>query len=390
MVDQTGARRIALAAQGFCDRRPRAVTVRQFRRALARMAILQLDSVNVVCRSHFLPMLARLGPYDQESLDRWLWESGENMEFLSHEASITSAELLPLLAHRFDSCRWRRAAEVREQHPGYIESVLAEIGERGALSVSDLSEPGERNGPWWGSPKGKVALVSLHSEGLLAVANRPANFKTHFDLPERVLPERVLSLPRLPKDEAERELLLIGAKALGIGTATDIADYFRIKMPAARPLLGELVEDGLLREVDVSGWDQPALLHPGAKRPRQVSARALLSPFDPVVWFRPRAERLFNFRYRIEIYVPEAKRVHGYYVLPFLLGDQLVARVDLKADRAAGVLCVRAAFLEPGHDRSPVAENLAITLVELAEFLGLDRVACDNKGDLAATLQSCL
>ncbi len=354
------------------------------------MAILQLDSVNVVCRSHFLPVLARLGPYDQEKLDRWLWESGENMEFLAHEASITSAELLPLLAHRFDSCRWRRAGEVREQHPGYIENVLAEIGERGALSVSDLSEPGERSGPWWGSPKGKVALVSLHSEGLLAVANRPANFKTHYDLPERVLPERVRSLPPLPKDEAERELLMIGAKALGIGTAADIADYFRIKMPAARPLLREVVEEGLLREVEVSGWDQPALLHATAKRPRRASARALLSPFDPVVWFRPRAERLFNFRYRIEIYVPEAKRIHGYYVLPFLLGDELVARVDLKADRTAGVLGVRAAFLEPGHDRSHVAENLALTLLELAGFLGLDSVACDSKGDLAPALQSCL
>ncbi len=354
------------------------------------MQILQLDSVNVICRSHFLPLLARLGPYDPDRLDRWLWRSGENMEFLSHEASITSQDLLPLLAHRFQRSRWRQADELRKEHPGYIESVLDQITERGPLSVSDLHDPGERSGPWWGNPIGKVALVSLYAEGLVTVANRPRSFKTDYDLPDRVLSQRVRSIPTLTAEAAQRQLLLVGAKALGIGTAADIADYFRIRMPVARPLVAELVEDGELREVEVKGWNQPALLHPDAKRPRSVKARALLSPFDPVVWFRPRAERLFNFHYRIEIYVPEPKRVYGYYVLPFLLGDELVARVDLKADRAAGALLVRGAYIEDGGAHDVVAENLAASLLELAGFLGLDRVECHGRGNLATKLTGCL
>ena len=389
-MDLEAARRIALAAQGFTDPRPAAVTVRQFRRALDRMKILQLDSVNVITRSHFLPLLARLGTYDPDRLDQWLWRSGENMEFLSHEASMTSASLRPLLAHRFHHSKWRRAEQLREDEPGYIESVLDEIVERGALSVSDLSDPGKRDGPWWGNPKGKTALVCLYNSGDITVANRTGNFLTQYDLPQRVLPPEITEAPTLSKEDAERELLMLGAQAHGIGTATDIADYFRIKMPAARPLLAELVADGRLIQTEVESWDKPAYLHPDAKRPRKISARALLSPFDPVVWFRPRAERLFNFHYRIEIYVPEAKRVHGYYVLPFLLDEELVGRVDIKADRKQSVLIAKATFAQPGQDHDRIAPPLADALLEMAGFLGLDSVEVKRKGDLAPTLRKHL
>ncbi len=354
------------------------------------MKILQLDSVNVITRSHFLPMLARLGPYDPDRLDRWLWRSGKNMEFLAHEASITSAELRPLLVHRFHDSKWRVAVQLREEEPGYVESVMAEIERHGALSVSDLSDPGRRSGPWWGNPKGKTALVCLFNSGNITVANRTKNFLTQYDLPERVLPAEVLAAPPVPKEEAERELLMLGARAHGIGTAADIADYFRIKMPAARPLLAELVEEGRLIKTHVEGWNQPAFLHPDAKRPRKVNARVLLSPFDPVVWFRPRAERLFDFHYRIEIYVPEPKRVHGYYVLPFLLGDELVGRVDLKADRKASVLRAKATFAQPGQDHHTIAEPLAESLLEMAEFLDLGSVQVEPRGNLAVELAGVL
>ncbi|NNE97012.1 MAG: winged helix-turn-helix domain-containing protein [Acidimicrobiales bacterium] len=389
-MDRSAARRIALAAQGFTDPRPAKVTARQFARALDRMQILQLDSVNVITRSHFLPMLARLGPYEPDHLDRWLWRSGRNMEFLAHEASITSAALRPLLAHRFDRLTWRKAVQLRKDQPGYIESVLAEIEAHGPLSVSDLADPGKRHGPWWGNPKGKTALVCLYNSGSITVANRTKNFLTQYDLPERVLPQHVLDEPVHSKEDAERELLMLGARAHGVGTATDIADYFRIKMPAARPLLKELVADGRLIKTEVEGWGQPAYFHPDARRPRRVEARALLSPFDPVVWFRPRAERLFDFHYRIEIYTPEPKRIYGYYVLPFLLDEEIVGRVDLKADRNASVLIAKGTYAEPGHDHDRIAPPLAESLRELAGFLDLDSVEVAPRGDLAATLNAVL
>ncbi len=389
-MNPSAARRIALGAQGFNDAKPAKVTERHFRRVMDRMKILQLDSVNVITRSHFLPVLARLGLYDPDRLDKWLWRSGENMEYLSHEASITSASLRPLLVHRFHRSAWRRAEDLRRDEPGYIESVLEEITERGALSVSDLADPGKRDGPWWGNPKGKTALVSLYSAGDIAIANRTQNFLTQYDLPERVHPPEVMALAPLSREEAQREMLLLGAEAHGIGTATDLADYFRIRMPAARPLLQELVEDGLLVQTEVKGWGEPTYLHPKAKRPRKIDACALLSPFDPVVWFRPRAERLFGFHYRIEIYVPEAKRVHGYYVLPFLLGDELVGRVDLKADRKASVLIAKATFAEAGQDHQRIAPPLAEALTELASFLGLDSVSVLPRGDLAPALSGHL
>ena len=381
------ARRLALAAQGFAEARPPgAVDVRHFRRAMDRMAVLQLDSVNVVCRSHYLPVLARLGPYQRDRLDRWLWRSGENFEYLAHEASLTPTSRYPLLRHRMRRGRWKAGLRLEAEEPQYLAAVRAEVAERGALSVNELSDPGPRTGPWWGYSKGKLALEWLYVTGRLAIRDRRPSFVTVYDLPERVLPPSVLLDPEPDEIDARRELLRIAARSLGVGTAADLADYFRIPMPEARPLLADLVARGQLEPVRVSGWADPAFVDPAARRPHRVAARALLSPFDPVVWFRPRAERLFGFRYRIEIYVPEPKRVHGYYVLPFLLGDELVARVDLKADRAGSRLLVRAAFVEAGVDTGVVSAELATALVELAGWLDLGGVSVADRGDLAPAL----
>jgi uncharacterized protein YcaQ len=380
------ARRIALAAQGFADRRPSgAVDVRHLRRVMDRMTVLQLDSVNVVCRSHFLPVLARLGPYDRHKLDRYLYHSGEHYEFVGHEASITSQDLQPHLRHRARR-RFRHVERLQRDHPGYVDAIYDEVVANGPLSVKGLSDPGGRTGPWWGLSRGKLALEGLYYSGRLSIHERNRAFVTHYDLPERVLRPDVLARPTPADDDATSELLVLGARSHGIGTDADLADYFRIKVTTARPLLARLVDEGRLERVEVEGWNEPAYLHPEARRPRSVPGRALLSPFDPVVWYRPRADRLWDFFYRIEIYVPEPKRVYGYYVLPFLLDEELVARVDLKADRSAGVLRVRAAHGEEGIDRARVARELAGSLTEMAGWLGLDEVAVESTGDLAPAL----
>lgn len=353
---------------------------------MERMTILQLDSVNVLCRSHFLPVFARLGSYDRDQLDQWIWQSGENHEFLSHEASITSMDLYPLLRHRMDLARWKGGTKFKAENPEALHAIRAEIDEYGPRSVKDLPDAGDRSGPWWGWSKGKIGLEVLYRNGDLSIAERTKTFLTRYDVPERVVPRELLQAGEIAPEDARREMLLLGARSHGIGTDKDLADYFRLKVTNCRPILAELVEAGELKQVEVEGWPDPAYLHPEAKRPRSVSARALLTPFDPVVWFRPRAERLFDFHYRIEIYVPEKKRVHGYYVLPFLLGDQIVGRVDLKADRKAGQLLAKAAFAEAGHDKEVVAAAMAETLHEMAEWLELDTVKVGRRGDLASAL----
>lgn len=383
------ARRIALGSQGFTDARPKGrVDSRHFRRVMDRMTILQLDSVNVLCRSHFLPVFARLGAYDRDQLDQWLWQSGENHEFLSHEASITAMDLYPLLRHRMDITRWKGGSTFKAEHPDALRAIKVEIDERGPCSVKDLPDAGARSGPWWGWSNGKIGLEVMYRSGELSIAERTKAFLTHYDLPERVIPTELLDAEPIPKEQAWREMLLLAARSHGVGTDKDLADYFRLRVTDCRPILTELVEDGELLAVEVDGWSDATYLHPQAKRPRAVNARALLSPFDPVVWFRPRAERLFDFYYRIEIYVPEKKRVHGYYVLPFLMGDQVVGRVDLKADRKGGQLLVQAAFVEPGHDKPAVATAMAQTLHEMAAWLNLDGVKVGRRGDLAAALSS--
>lgn len=386
------ARRIALAAQGFADPIPKGgANVRHFRRAMDRMTILQVDSVNVVCRSHFLPMFARLGAYDRDKLDQWLWQSRENFEYWSHVASLTSVNHQPNLRFRMGHQRWQEGlAAFENEKPGYVDSVMAEMDERGGLSVGDLDDPGGRTGPWWGYSKGKIALEYLYLTGQLMISNRDKNFKIAYDLPDRVLPSEVGQQPTPSTQESFRALAMLGAKSHGIGTAADIADYFRLKLTDVRPILQEQVAAGELELVEVAGWKDPAYLHPEAKVPRSIKAATFLTPFDPVCWFRPRAERLFNFHYRIEIYVPEPKRIYGYYVLPFLHNDQLVGRADIKADRKAGMLLAKGIYGEPHADPDVVAPAMAENLHAMAEWLGLDGVDVGGRGDLAAAVSAAV
>lgn len=385
------ARRLALTAQGFDRPRPEAGTrrdVRHLRRVLGHTEVVQLDSVNVLARAHELPFFSRLGAHDRAARDAWLWRSREAFEGWIHVASLAPVEVWPLLAHRREEARpGRRIQRLLDDDPGYLPRVLDEIAERGPTSIQDLDDPGQRTGPWWGYPKGKLALVWLARTGRLAVHDRTSGFVTRFDLAERVLPAEVLEAEPPPRPRAIRELLLRAARAHGVGTAADLADHHRLGLTEARAALAAMVAEGLLEQVEVHGWSEPAYVDPEARVARSIPARALLSPFDPVVWFRPRLERLFDFHYRIEIYVPRARRVHGYYVLPFLLGDRLVARVDLRADRPASRLRVHGAFAEAGVDPRHVAEQLAAELTDVASWLGLGDITVDHRGDLAQHLR---
>ena len=381
-------RRITLTAMGFARPRPDAHVrrdVRHLRRVLDTVDIVQLDSVNVLARAHELPFWSRIGPHDRAARDAWLWHSREAFDGWAHMASMTAVEVWPLLHdRRRQMAESRHVQRLNEELPGYVNKIYAEVAERGPLSVRDLTDPGDRTGPWWGHPPGKVALDHLAIRGDLAIDHRTSTFLTVYDTTERVLPEAILATELPDPDEADRQLLLRAARAHGIGTAADLADHHRIRTVRARPLLAELAARGYLEEVRVYGWgNEPVYVHPQARTARRIPARALLSPFDPLVWFRPRTERLFDFRYRIEIYVPAAKRVHGYYVLPFLLGERIVARVDLKADRRTGRLLVRGAFAEDGVDRSYVARELAEELRGLGAWLAVPEVVVDRNGDLA-------
>jgi uncharacterized protein len=388
------ARRIALAAQGFCDPRPAGqVGARHFDRVLDRVALLQLDSVNVLCRSHYLPVFARLGPYPRDALDRYAWGPLRHrrlFEYWGHMASLLPWRLHPYLRWRMARARtevWTEIVKLAERRPGLVEEVRRLVHEQGPVvggSVEVERRP-KVPGAMWNWHDGKIALEWLFSAGEVTCAAR-VNFERSYDLTERVFPPQVLAVPTPPDDEAHRELIRIAARAHGVGTERDLRDYFRQRPRFSKPAVADLVGSGELLPVAVQGWPEPAYLWHEARLPRRVRARALLSPFDSLVWERDRTERLFDFRYRIEIYVPAAKRVYGYYVLPFLLGDRLVARVDLKADRQVGVLRVQAAYAEPGADAGEVAGELAASLAELAEWLGLSGVVVLPRGDLAGTL----
>jgi uncharacterized protein YcaQ len=381
------ARRIALGAQGFADPRPAGrIDRRHFRRVIDRIGLLQLDSVNVLQRSHYLPMWSRLGPYSTELLDKYTAHSGEMFEYWGHVASLLPVELHRLLRWRMQAVQpGPRTRAVIEQHPDYLDSVLAEITAHGPLTVSDLSDPGTRTGPWWGHGKGKVALDWLFARGDIT-AYRNGNFVRIYDLPQRVIAPQHLDGPTPTREEAYRELLLLSAKHHGVGTAADLGDYYRLHMPTVRPLLSAMVADGELDEVRVEGWTQPAYMHPDAKLPRRILAAALLSPFDPVVWERDRTERLFDFFYRIEIYVPKPQRIYGYYVLPFLMNDRLVGRVDIKADRTNGVLVARGSYCEETVDPEEVAARLSPELRAMGNWLGLGEVVVHANGNLASFL----
>ncbi|GIF18485.1 uncharacterized protein YcaQ [Actinoplanes tereljensis] len=391
------ARRIALAAQGYADPRPGGATdMRHLRRVLRRLHLIQMDSVNVLQRAHFMPLYSRLGPYPVELLDRAAYRKPRELfEFWGHEASLITTDLQPLF-------RWRmaRAADfawggmvriVREQ-PELVSWVLDEVRGRGPITAAEIEHDTPRNKDHWGWNWSvvKQALEWLFFSGQVTAAERTTSFARRYDLPERVLPAAVLDAPTPAYPDAIRALVGLSARALGVAAERELRDYFRLPVEGFKQAVAELVEDKVLTPVTVRGWKQPAYLHHEAKLPRWVRAATLVSPFDPLIWERERTERLFDLNYRIEIYVPAAQRLYGYYVLPFLLGDRFVARVDLKADRKAGVLRIPAAWLEPGAAPDETAEALAVELHRLAGWLGLTAVEVPERGDFAGPLASAL
>ncbi len=386
-ISNAEARRLALGAQGFSDPRPTGrVDRRHLRRAVDRMGLIQIDSVNVLVRSQELPLFARLGPHPRTLIDD-ATRHGDLFEFWVHEACHVPIELYPLQRWAMRGhARWKSLRQWAAANEELVSGVLDRVRTEGPLVASDLAMRDRPKGTWWDWDDGKRALEHLFRTGDVAARRRPNDFARLYDLAERVIPADVLAQPGPPAEVAKKELLVRAARHHGVGTASDLTDYHRLSH--TRTLLAELVDEGRLLPATVEGWTKPAFLHPDVTLPRKVTARALLSPFDPVVWNRDRIERLFGFHYRIEIYVPAAKRQYGYYVLPFLLGDELVARVDLKADRPNRRLLVQSAFGEPGIDERDVADELAVELTSMARWLGLDAgIQVASRGDLALELQ---
>jgi uncharacterized protein YcaQ len=394
------ARRIALAAQGFGRPRPaRPPGLGQITRLVTGLGVLQLDSVNVFLRAHYMPVFSRLGPYDRSLLDR-IAAHGEGrvdrrlFEYWAHEASLIPVEHHPLLRWRMadvDREAWGSISRIAHEQPELVAETLELVAQSGPIRARDTGavRPPPRPGHMWNWHEGKVALEHLFFTGQVAAARR-INFERLYDLTERVIPAEIRDRPTPPAADAQRELARVAARALGVATEPDIGDYFRLPRGDSKARVAELVADGELLPVEVEGWTAPAYLWPEARQPRRLHARALLSPFDSLIWFRQRTERLFGFRYRIEIYTPAPKRVHGYYVLPFLLGEALVARVDLKSDRGRGALLVQGAFAEPGVDSAHVASELAAELQQVAGWLGLEQVVVARRGDLARELTAAI
>ena len=402
------ARRLALAAQGFGARRPAKPAASHLVRLVERVQALQIDTVNVLVRAHYLPAYSRLGPYPMATLDRLTNVTHELVEVRDgHQASYVPVSTVPFL-------RWRRREEGRSAwrasvDPAYAAAVEQQVAERGPLGLSDLDDPRRRpkqapsellirrkdGKPYaesslrWGRPSdGKTVLDGLLREGRLALAGRRGHDRL-YDLAERVLPDAVRLPPAPPADDARRELVARSARSLGVATVADLASVFLLKVGETRQAARRLVAEGVLEEVEVDGWKDPAYLDPAVRLPEALEARALLGPFDSLTWSRDRTARLFGFDFTFEIYVPEAKRRFGYYVLPFLFGDRLVARVDLKADRARSTLVVAGAYAEPDTDRRTAAGPLGDELQQLAGWLGLEQVdASGGRGDLAAALVS--
>jgi hypothetical protein len=374
------ARRIALAAQGFGIARPATVNAGHLRRTVDRLSLHQIDSVNVLVRAHYLPAFSRLGVYHRNLFDRAAWGPKARrtlFEYWAHEASLLPLDLHPLLRWRMAEAErgeigWRSLRVYAREHRRDADAVLERIRAEGPMAASDF-ENGKGQGGWWGWGEAKRALEWLFWAGLITTATRKPSFERIYDVPERVIPPAVLALPNPAAGDAKRQLIERSARALGIATATDLRDYFRLDPPSARTAIDELVEENVLIPVAVEGWRTPTFLHREAKRARRINGQALLAPFDPLVWERSRTEKLFGFRYRIEIYVPADKRVHGYYVLPFLMDEQLVARVDLKADRRRSRLLVRQVTLEAEAPKE-TGERLSAELRLMADWLGLETV----------------
>ena len=385
------ARRIAVHAQGLSrPRRHASPSATHLRRLADDLAVIQIDSVNVLARAHYLPAFSRLGAYPREALEREAWGKKPSLfEYWGHECSLLPLASQPLFRWRMDRARtgdgtWTGLARFARERRDYIDEVLKRIEREGPLTGGDFAE-GKQQAGWWNWSHGKRALEYLFWSGRISTKTR-RGFERVYDLTERVLPARILDLPTPSEADAHRRLLTIAARALGVATEGDLRDYFRMPVAETKARLAEMVEDGTLAPVSVQGWRQPAFLAPGAKAARPNGAAVLLSPFDNLIWRRERAERLFGTRIRIEIYTPAEKRVHGYYVLPFLHGEAITARVDLKAERAKRTLRVQSVHLEPGAKVESVTGPLAAELRLMAGWLDLDEVHVAGRGALAAAL----
>lgn len=382
---------MALAAQGLHTSRPTGrIDRRHLRKVFDTIGVVQIDSVNVLVRSQELPLFARLGDHPRTLIPE-ATASGELFEYWAHEAAHVPVQHHRLFRWKMDEAKkgamWSGLRELQQTKPRFVRDVLKKVRDEGPLVAGDVKTRTGPKGSWWDWDEGKAALEYLFWTGQLTATRREKDFARVYDIPERHIPAHALDTPTPTTTEARRELLLLAAKSLGVGTAKDLADYFRQKLTAATPHIAHLVKTGALEQVQVEGWREPAYVHPEARSPRAVSGRALLSPFDSLCWFRPRLERLFDFNYRIEIYTPAPKRVYGYYVLPFLLDDRLVARVDLKADRHTSRLMVNGVFAESGIDRKRVASELADELALMARWLGLDSVHVGTRGDLSSLVK---
>jgi uncharacterized protein YcaQ len=403
------ARRLAVASQGF-GRRPAKPALDHVRRLASKIHAFQIDSVNVVARAHYVPAFARLGPYRADTIDTLAYTKRELFEYWGHAACLLPISLYPLVRYRMHTDLAREYMQSERGAP--LAGVYAEVAERGPITAGELTDPGKRSGKWWGWGDGKARLEFLYNSGLVAIAGR-RRFERLYDLAERVIPRGALDAPFPTREESMKELICLGAAACGVGTLRDIAGYFdtdgwRDRLPPgpwwerkaekrrgrAKPvvkrLVAELVEEGRLLAAQVERWVEPAYLAPGARIPATVDARAIVTPFDSLVWTRDRIDRLFGMKYSIEIYLPAERRIYGYYVFPFLLGDTLVGRCDLKADRERSVLMVRSAHLEKGQQAGRVAEALADELHEVQAWLGLDRIEVTRQGGLATSLRRAL
>jgi uncharacterized protein len=395
------ARRLALSSLGFGAKKPAKAGVAHVRATAKRLSAIQIDSVNVLARAHYLPVFSRYGPYPTTALDQLAHDKRELFEYWGHAACFLPIELYPFM-------RWRMETQaegwggLQKNQMKYIDAVLEEVKAHGPLSAGELSMSGKSKGSWWGWSDGKRAVEFLFRQGRVAIAGR-RNFERLYDIPERVFPRDVLRARPVPADDAKKELLVRAVRAMGVGTARDVAQYFHVdswwdrssvngrRAPAKTHLLfDELVEEGRLETARVEGWKKPGYVLAGAKVPRTVHASAIVSPFDPVMWERRWTKSVFGFEYQIEIYVPAPKRIYGYYVLPFISGDRFAARVDLKADRKTKTLLVPGAFLEDGVPAKTVVPALADELRDVARWLELDRFEVGTKGDLAKPLARAL
>jgi uncharacterized protein YcaQ len=400
-LSKAEARWLALASLGFGAKKPARAGAAHVRATARRLSAIQIDSVNVLARAHYLPTFSRYGPYSMSALDDLAHRKRELFEYWGHAACFLPVELYPLMRWRMES-QMEGWAALERTRKDFVEAVYRELAEKGPLSAGEISFGGKSTGPWWGWSDGKLALEILFNQGRVAVAGR-RNFERMYDLPERVFPKTVLEAKTVDVRDAKKELLVRATRAMGVGTAKDIMQYFHIdawwdrqsvngrRAPGKTHLLfDELVEAGRLERIRVEGWTPPAYVVPDAKVPKTIETRAIVSPFDPIMWERKWTKAVFDFSYQIEIYVPAPKRIYGYYVLPFLLGDRFAARVDLKADRKTSRLLVHSAHLEAGHDAATVAAALASELRSVATWLSLESFRVGSKGNLARALKRAI